>query len=108
MAKNDWKDAVGTVSNIMVVGPQGRGGVFYSITFSYQVDGSYYSGEFTSETSEGYTEGGSLPLKYNPAKPEQNNLDGNGKSSVWMSWAITVVGSAWLLYLICFRGCRTH
>jgi hypothetical protein len=108
MAQVDWKDVKGTVSNIMSVGSGGRGGHFYAITFSYMVDGHYYGGEFTVASAQNYTEGGTIQVKYNPENPEQNNLDGRGGVGLWINWAMTVGGAAFIVYLIVIRGCSTH
>jgi hypothetical protein len=106
VAKIDWKTAEGTVTNIMSFGGGGRDSYFYAITFTYQVDGHYYGGEFTVGSAANYKEGGSIEVKYNPENPEQNNLDGRGESALWMNRAITVVDAAFLFFLIVIRGCR--
>ncbi len=93
---------------MLVGGGVGRDSNFYAITFSYKVDGQYYSGEFTVASALNYKEGGTIEVKYNPVNPEQNDLDGRGESAVWINRAVTVVGVAFLLYIVAFRGCATH
>ena len=65
-----WIDTDGTVSS--VVPYEARGVTFYSVVFTYKVDGHYYGGTYT--TPELYREGDSLPLSYDPRDPDRNNL----------------------------------
>ncbi|HWE85117.1 MAG TPA: hypothetical protein VG267_09245 [Terracidiphilus sp.] len=43
----------------------------YLIVFSYEVDGSHYSGEFRSDSE--WKEGSTFPIKYNPADANEND-----------------------------------
>jgi hypothetical protein len=83
MASIDWLYADGTVSNVMQVSALGKGSELYAITFTYQVDGHYFGGEFKAATGHGYSEGDSITVGYNPSNPEQNDLDNKG---AWMWW----------------------
>ena len=91
MAKIDWQYTEGTVSNIMDVGPYGKGSNVYTITFVYKVDGHFYGGEFNGISGHGYSEGGPIRVGYDPANPERNDRDGKGG---WMRWAYV---SAWVV-----------
>lgn len=105
LSRKDWVATNATISNVML-SDQGRGGSLYTVTFSYTVDGHYYGGEFVGSSGGHYKEGGSVSLKYNPANPDENDLSERGQSTLWLSWTIKIVGTAVLLYLICFRGCH--
>jgi hypothetical protein len=94
MAKVDWLYTDGTVSNVMYVGPYGKGSNVYAITFTYRVDGHYYGGEFKDTTGHGYSEGGNIRVGYNPTNPEENDLDKKGSwlpAVYWITIAAAVL-----------------
>ena len=102
MAKIDWQYTEGTISNVMAAYTYGRAGNVYVVTFTYKVDGHYYGGEFNAGTALNYSEGGSIRVGYNPANPEENNLDGKGLSVWWYRLA----GPAIIVIYILIHGCR--
>ena len=104
MAKAEWKDADGTVSNIMLVSALGKGTNLYAITFTYKVDGHYFGGEFKAPTGHGYAVGDRIAVLYNPAKPEENDLNGRGEWGTWIHVAYCGVIVAAVIYF-CFHGC---
>jgi Protein of unknown function (DUF3592) len=65
-----WVETEGTVSSVQSY--QARGVTFYTVVFTYKVDGHYCGGTYT--TTEEYREGDSLPLSYDPKDPDRNNL----------------------------------
>jgi hypothetical protein len=69
----------------------------YLITFSYTVDGNYFSGEFLS--SKELQEGESFPILYDPSNPERNSKSGDKKSSrIQLVIAFVVVAAGFVLY----------
>jgi len=78
-----------------------RGGDIYVVTFTYKVDDHYYGGEFNAIAVEHYSDGGSIQVGYNPANPEENNLDGTGVS-LW--WYRLLGGVAIAIYLLFHDG----
>lgn len=103
MAKVNWQYVDGTVSNVMDGSALARGTDLYAITFTYTVDGHYYSGEFKAATGHGYSEGDKITVGYNPANSEENDLDNKGQ---WMQWyhVIYCAGIAAILIYWCIRG----
>jgi hypothetical protein len=97
VAKVNWKDADGTVSSVMV-SQGGRGVTFYTVGFSYKVDGHFYGGTIT--TGEEYREGDSVPVKYDPNDPERNDLMEKETRGRWILWA--VIGVAVVMVLLVF------
>jgi hypothetical protein len=103
MRRKDWVRTKGTVSNKMLR-VQGRGNLF-TITFVYEVDGHFYSGEFVTHKYR-YEKGRTVLLRYNPANPEENDLNGRGAWSLWLAWASYAGVAAYISYLLVSRGCR--
>lgn len=103
MAKIDWQFTEGTVSNIMEVGPYGKGSTVYAITFIYKVDGHFYGGEFNDVTGHGFSEGGTIRIGYNPANPEENDRNRKGG---WMRWAYVGSLTAGVAMYFLIHGCH--
>ena len=103
MAKIDWKYTEGTVSNIMEMGGYGRDN-YYAITFVYKVDDHFYGGEFNAATVHSYSEGGKINVGYNPANPEENNLNHEGGWLWWFHLAYIAAFVGVFIYMI--RGCH--
>jgi len=76
----------------------------YAVTFTYKVDGHYYGGEFKTEVPSGYAEGAPIAVRYNPAKPEENDLDGGGKWAIGSYVIYCVAIAAIVIYAL--RGCH--
>lgn len=60
----------------------------YIIVYSDEVNHHQYSGEYTDTVPA--TEGSPFPLRYNPEKPEENDMTVAVKRQRWL----TIVGSA--------------
>ncbi len=70
MAKIDWKDADGTITSVTSIYPRGRRQ--YTAVFTYEVDGHLYEG--TLNTFKACNERDSIPVRYDAANPEVNEL----------------------------------
>jgi hypothetical protein len=69
----------------------------YLITFSYEVGGSWYSGEFLNGSA--LVEGSRFSLRYDPDRPERNEKNLEARRSRWFSVVIAIVlVAAWLFY----------
>jgi hypothetical protein len=110
MAKVDWKYIDGTVSN--VISTEYANNLHTSpaddhlVTFSYEVDGHFYGGEF--HTSEEYAEGQAITVGYDPANPEKNDLVKSEVSNfLWVTfmWVTKLAVPAILIYAL-IRGCK--
>ena len=95
----DWKDADGTVASIEE--QQTRGGTVYSIVFTYKVDGEWYGGTFT--TRDSYSKGDAISVRYDPNKPDRNDLVERETIRHWVIGAILVSGAAVWLFFVIFR-----
>jgi hypothetical protein len=83
VAKTDWKEAKGTVASVLE--SHSKGGNIYEVVFTYTVDGSYFGGTFT--TMAYHREGETLPVRYNPSNPEENNFT---KREAILRWVYVV------------------
>ncbi len=79
MAKTDWKDIDGTVASVEV--QQGRYGISYTVVFTYEVDGHWCGGTFTS--NDAYQVGDSVAVRYDPKDPDRNDLDVKEQHKRW-------------------------
>jgi len=70
LRKTDWVETEGRVWSTVAFQTKGLQG--HTVTFSYEVDGHYCSGTFTTFTP--YREGDTIKVKYDPANPDRNNL----------------------------------
>ena len=93
MAKIDWKDADGTAASVERV--DGRSGPTYTVVFTYEVDGHWCGGTFT--TSDEYRKGDSVAVRYDPKNPDYNDLTQEETRKHWIIGGIVVV--AVLLWL---------
>jgi hypothetical protein len=105
MAKRDWKITEATVFTCGVQNeyqPGAAGGSVssdYLITFSYEIDGEWYSGEFPSSTPR--EEGSKFNLKYDAAKPGHNEYSiDSAMNSLWFK--IFLYGSVILVTVLYF------
>ncbi len=87
MAKTDWKDADGTVATVERA--DGRGGPIYTVVFTYQVDGHWCGGTFT--TGDEYKVGDSVAVRYDPKHPDRNDLSVQESRKKWMVAAVVAV-----------------
>ena len=93
MAKIDWKDADGTAATVERV--DGRYGPTYTVVFTYEVDGHWCGGTFT--TSDEYRAGDSVAVRYDPKNPDYNDLaQGEGRKR----WVIAGAVAAFVLLLL--------
>jgi hypothetical protein len=94
--QKDWKETDGTVADVEVISY--RNGTEYSVVFTYKVDGGYYSGTFT--TYEAYRKDDTIPVLYDPANPERNNLVESEKIQHWAIGAVVCVVALIVLYAV--------
>ena len=80
MAKIDWKDADGTAATVTRV--DGRGGPIYTVVFTYEVDGHWCGGTFT--TFEEYRKGDAVAVRYDPKNPDYNDLAQEESRTNWI------------------------
>lgn len=95
MHKN-WKDADGTVASVEEF--QTRGGPQYRVVFTYEVDGHWCGGTFT--TTDAYQKGDTLSVLYDPADPDRNNLAERETIRHWIIGAALGLAALFLLYAI--------
>jgi hypothetical protein len=79
---------------------QTRNGRYYSVVFTYKVDGEWYSGTYTDYGS--VRVGDSIPVRYDPKNPEHNDLVDKEKRLHWY----IVIGVVVVIGIIIF--CVTH
>jgi hypothetical protein len=103
MNTSEWKETEATVftcgwQDKFSAGATGlRPDGSYLITFSYEVGGSWYSGEFLNGSA--LVEGSRFSLRYDPDRPERNEKNLEARRSRWFSVVIAIVlGAAWLFY----------
>jgi len=106
----NWPQTDATVSscewgdnaNYRSKGPEG----WYTVTFSYRVNGEYYGGDFTlpgsSDSSTPYQKDDKLVAHYNPRNPEKNFLEGvsDTKARAQQFLVILTLGFVLLLLII--------
>ncbi|HEY5331014.1 MAG TPA: DUF3592 domain-containing protein [Acidobacteriaceae bacterium] len=80
MAKIDWKDADGKVAS--VTRGDGRDLPSYIVVFTYEVDGHWCGGTFT--TFEEYRKGDSVAVRYDPKNPDYNDLTQEESRTNWI------------------------
>lgn len=98
----DWKETDGTVAEVEE--HQTRYGKEYSVVFTYKVDGEWYGGTFT--TSDSYSEvrkGDTIPVRYDPNKPDRNDLVERETIRRWVIGAVLASAAAVWLYFVVFR-----
>jgi Protein of unknown function (DUF3592) len=103
MRPSEWKEVEATV---FTCGWQNKSGIgaaglkvdgHYLITFSYEVDGHWYSGEFLNASP--LVEGSKFPLRYDPENPNRNEKSLEVQRSRWFSVAIlALLAIGWLIY----------
>jgi hypothetical protein len=115
MSKSDWKETVATVFTCGVqekampgkLPLPGFGYSEYLITFSYEIDRQWYSGEFTSTTPR--VEGSTFTLKYDRNRPDRNEYSlSKAFDSLWgniIMWAAAMVIAGVYIW---FREFRHH
>jgi Protein of unknown function (DUF3592) len=92
--KTDWKATDGTVAEVEE--RRNRSAVWYSVVFTYKVEGSWYGGTFS--TDEAYRKGDLIAVQYDPANPEHNDLVDREKRRNWtIALVLTAVGIIALL-----------
>jgi hypothetical protein len=87
VAKIDWKAIDGTVATVEVV--QERNRPSYTVVFTYEVDGHWCAGTFT--TYEKYQVGDTLPVRYDPNDPDRNDLSVEEKKKQWIIGGLVVL-----------------
>jgi hypothetical protein len=92
----NWKDTDGTVADVEE--RYSRSGVYYSVVFTYKVDGEWYGGTFT--TSESYRKGDALTVLFDPSKPDRNNLVRRETIQHWIIGAVLCVGALIWLFAV--------
>jgi hypothetical protein len=95
----DWKDTDGTVASVEEF--QTRGGSQYRVVFTYEVDGHWCGGTFT--TTDAYQKGDTLPVLYDPANPDRNNLAERETIRHWIIGTVIGLAAIFLLYAIFAR-----
>lgn len=102
--ENGWKEVEATVSTC---GGQdhynpGMGPASvqsdYLITFSYEVDGQWYSGEFNSASPR--AEGSRFTILYDPNNPEHNNMSMTDAENRWTNIIVGIIGAIVVIVLI--------
>ena len=87
MARTDWKDIDGTVASVERV--DGRGGPTFTVVFTYEVEGHWCGGTFT--TSDEYRKGDSVSVRYDPRDPDRNDLSVKEGRKKWILWGIAII-----------------
>jgi len=108
VAKTDWQYTDGTVSNVITstyaYNSYTRPATDCLVTFTYEVDGHFYGGEF--HTSETYVEGQTITVGYDPANPEKNDLVKSEASNLlWVTfmWITRISIPAIFIYFLLRR-----
>jgi hypothetical protein len=96
-----WKAVDGTVKDVRSSTHFGKGGLC-AVSFVYTVDGHAYRGEFDVATGRPYAKGDPLMVRYNPAKPEENDLNQTGLRTALYSVTFGLACVALYLYLFFF------
>ena len=83
----------------------------FHLTFDYYAHGQLYSGEFQADHAIAQNE--SIPIRYNPFRPEQNSLAGERMDVVASRGSLVIFGVAGslvlsLLWLAVLRGCASQ
>jgi hypothetical protein len=99
--REGWKDADGTVASVYEKF-QTRNGPYYSVVFTYKVDGGYYSGTFS--TFEEYHENDAIYLRFDPANPERNDLVERERIKHWILFAVILVAALSVLFAAMHEG----
>jgi hypothetical protein len=87
VAKTDWKDIDGTVASVTEI--PSRGGTIYEVIFTYEVDGHWCGGTYSSY--EAYRKGDTIAVRYDPRDPDRNDLSEKQEHQRWIFIAIAVV-----------------
>jgi hypothetical protein len=115
MSKRNWQQTEATVYTCGVQNeyqPGVVGGVGFIdsehlIVFSYEIDGEWYSGEFTSPSVR--TEGSTFPLRYDANDPAHNEYSVTAAMDTLPVNILLYAGGAALAILyIWFRDFRHH
>lgn len=94
--KADWKTTEGTVAEVQE--RRTRSTVWYSVVFTYKVDGSWYGGTFWS--ADAYQKGDSIDVRYNPADPERNDLVDSETRRKWIQALVVLAVVAFWLFMM--------
>lgn len=97
MARTNWKETEATVFTCGVQDHAASGKVYvpgtgpsdYLITFSYEIDGEWYSGEFNSNTPR--ERGEKFTLRYDPRHPENNDVSLTDRQNLWTNIMIGAI-----------------
>ena len=87
MAKTNWQETGATVAS--VVSHQYRSSKWYTVVFTYKVNGHWYGGTFTS--FQEHREGDWLAVKYDPDNPDRNYLVERKTKARWLAVAVLVL-----------------
>ncbi len=90
-----WLMTEGTVASVAV--HQNRNSEWFTVVFTYKVDGGWYGGTFTSFTS--YDVGEILDVEYDPQRPEINNFTRRERLLHWFYVAFFLALGVLALYL---------
>jgi hypothetical protein len=80
VARTDWIDAQGVVTNVAVIYTRGRRQ--YTVTFSYEVDRESYHGVFY--TFKAHSEGELLTVPYDASNPSRNQYAFRYRRKMWI------------------------
>jgi hypothetical protein len=96
MTKPDWNVVDGTVSDVIRGAASETEGKSYVISFAYAVDGLAYAGNLRTFAGQWYTKGEKIAVRYNPAEPGENDMDGRRHWAAWFQVASCAAGVACL------------
>ena len=93
--RKGWKQTEATIASI--VRHTGVDSQFsYEVVFSFEIGGSYYGGTFTA-WKEPYV-GDKIPVCYDPADPDRNDLIQRDKLMKWVYAILFLAFGSWIIY----------
>ena len=97
MAKENWVATDATIASVEE--HRLRSGVIrYVFVFTYVVGGSWHGG--TCHTYETSIKGDRIPIRYDPAHPERNDLVDRERFRRMRNWAVSLVTVMIAIYLL--------
>lgn len=103
MSRKSWPQTEATVFTCGVQDhyePQTGGSQDYLVTFSYEINGHWYSGEFSS--AEPWVEGSKFCVRYDPDDPNRSSKD-DPVSNRWFTIISILAGIALVILYIWLR-----
>jgi hypothetical protein len=93
--RNEWKKTQATIVSSLEYRSAGAV-LINSVDFTYEVDGGYYYGKFTTFGS--FEKGQVVSLFYDPTNPERNNLQRREQILRWLYVVFFTLVAALVIY----------